>query len=47
MIAVADVKIWDHKVGVVLWDQQRNYGVFEYDKQFFKLGLDLNGLKKI
>ncbi|PWA11368.1 type II toxin-antitoxin system HipA family toxin [Flavobacterium laiguense] len=42
MIAVADVKIWNHKVGVVLWDQQRNYGVFEYDKQFFKLGLDLS-----
>jgi serine/threonine-protein kinase HipA len=42
MIAIADVKIWNHKVGVVLWDQQRNYGVFEYDKQFFKLGLDLS-----
>ena len=42
MIAIADVKIWNHKVGVVLWDQQRNYGVFEYDKQFFKTGLDLS-----
>ncbi|PJJ10370.1 serine/threonine-protein kinase HipA [Flavobacterium sp. 1] len=42
MVAVADVKIWNHKVGVVLWDKQRNYGVFEYDKQFFKLGLDLS-----
>jgi serine/threonine-protein kinase HipA len=42
MIAIADVKIWSHKVGVVLWDQQKNYGVFEYDKQFFKLGLDLS-----
>jgi serine/threonine-protein kinase HipA len=42
MIAIADVKIWNHKVGVVLWDQQRNYGVFEFDKQFFKLGLDLS-----
>lgn len=42
MVAVADVKIWNHKVGVVLWDQQRNYGLFEFDKQFFKLGLDLS-----
>lgn len=42
MIAIADVKIWSHKVGVILWDQQRNYGVFEYDKQFFKMGLDLS-----
>lgn len=42
MIAVADVKIWNYKIGVVLWNQQRNYGVFEYDKQFFKTGLDLS-----
>ncbi len=42
MIAIADVKIWNNKVGVVLWDEQRNYGVFEFDKNFFKLGLDLS-----
>ena len=42
MIAIADVKIWNYKVGVVLWDEQRNCGFFEFDKNFFKLGLDIS-----
>ena len=41
MVAIADVKIWDKKVGVVLWNEQRNLGVFEFDKSFLKLGLDI------
>ncbi|TRX37044.1 type II toxin-antitoxin system HipA family toxin [Flavobacterium restrictum] len=42
MVAVADVKIWGNNVGVVLWDEVRNYGIFEFDKSFLKLGLDLS-----
>ena len=41
MVAIADVKIWDKKVGVVLWNEQRNLGIFEFDKSFLKLGLDI------
>lgn len=41
MVAIADVKIWNKKVGVILWNEQRNLGVFEFDKSFLKLGLDI------
>jgi serine/threonine-protein kinase HipA len=41
-MVVASVKIWNHKVGVVLWDAQQNTGVFEFDKNFPKLGLDIS-----
>jgi serine/threonine-protein kinase HipA len=36
------VKIWNHNVGVILWDAMRNYGIFEFDKNFHKLGLDIS-----
>jgi serine/threonine-protein kinase HipA len=42
MVAIADVKIWGNNVGVVLWDEVRNYGIFEFNKSFLKLGLDLS-----
>jgi serine/threonine-protein kinase HipA len=42
MVAIASVKIWNHNVGVILWDALRNYGVFEFDKNFYKLGLDIS-----
>ncbi len=41
-MVVASVKIWNHKVGVVLWDARQNIGVFEFDKIFPKLGLDIS-----
>jgi serine/threonine-protein kinase HipA len=41
MIAIANVKIWDKKVGTVLWDQQKNHALFEFDKNFHQLGLDI------
>jgi serine/threonine-protein kinase HipA len=44
MVAIADVKIWNKKVGVVLWNEQKNLGVFEFDKSFLKLGLDISPL---
>ena len=42
MVAIADVIIWDKKVGVVLWNEQKNLGIFEFDKSFLKLGLDIS-----
>jgi serine/threonine-protein kinase HipA len=44
MVAIASIKIWNYNVGVVLWDARRNYGVFEFDKNFHKLGLNLSPL---
>ena len=41
-MVVASVKIWNHKVGVVLWDARQNIGIFEFDKNFPKLGLDIS-----
>ncbi len=42
MVAIANIKLWNNNVGVVLWDELRNYGIFEFDKNFTKLGLDIS-----
>jgi serine/threonine-protein kinase HipA len=44
MVAIAEVSIWNKKVGVVLWNEQKNLAVFEFDKSFLKLGLDISPL---
>ena len=42
MNTLATIKIWNHKVGAVLWDDKKNVGVFEFDKSFLSLNLDLS-----
>lgn len=42
MNTVAAVKIWNRKVGAVLWEESKNVGVFEFDKNFIDSGLDLS-----
>ena len=42
MVAIANVKIWDYKIGVILWDEMQHLGIFEFDKNFLKLGLDIS-----
>lgn len=42
MNTVASIKIWNRKVGAVLWDESKNVGVFEFDKNFIDSGLDLS-----
>lgn len=42
MNTVAAVKIWNRKVGAVLWDESKNVGVFEFDKNFIDSGLELS-----
>ncbi len=42
MVAIANVKLWENNVGVILWDEMRNLGIFEFDKNFSKLGLNLS-----
>lgn len=44
MVAIADVTIWNTKAGVVFWNEQKNLAVFEFDKSFLKLGLDISPL---
>ncbi len=42
MVAIANVKIWDNKIGVILWDEMQHLGIFEFDKNFLKLALDIS-----
>ena len=42
MVAIANIKLWNNNVGVILWDEMRNIGIFEFDKNFTKLGLDIS-----
>lgn len=42
MITIADVKIWGIKVGLIIWEGEENFSVFEYDKNFSKHGLQLS-----
>lgn len=37
----AEVFLWGHFVGAVLWDERDQTGVFEFDPDFCKLGLDI------
>lgn len=40
-IDTAFVKLWGETVGAVSWLADRSYGVFEYDPEFLKKGLDI------
>ncbi len=45
MIDVAEVKIWNHSVGAVLWNDSRQRATFEFEPGFLKLGYDLSPIK--
>ncbi len=42
MNTLAAIKIWNHRVGAILWDESKNVGFFEFDKDFVKLPFDLS-----
>lgn len=42
MVNLARVKIWNHFVGAVAWNEQREIATFEFDPGFLKLGLDIS-----
>lgn len=44
-MVTANVNIWDHYVGAVLWDDTTGTGVFEFDSRFVNTGLDLSPLR--
>ena len=41
---VLKVKLWEHTVGYTYWDKKLDCGVFEYEPEFLKLGLDISPL---
>ncbi|MDT8387854.1 MAG: type II toxin-antitoxin system HipA family toxin [Thiogranum sp.] len=43
-IDTAMVKLWGDTVGAVSWLNDRDYGIFEYDREFLKKGLDVSPL---
>ena len=42
MVTLANVKIWGHRAGVVMWNENTQCAAFEYDPDFERLGLDLS-----
>ena len=44
-IDTAIVKLWGTTVGAVSWLDDRTYGIFEYDQNFIKKGLDVSPVK--
>ena len=45
MVTLANVNIWNRKVGIVMWDERKQSAVFEYDADFERAGLDLAPLQ--
>ena len=41
MITNAEVKLWGDTVGSLVWNDQRRYALFEWNKDFLKKGFDL------
>ncbi len=44
-MVTANVTLWEHFVGAVLWDETTGTGVFEFDQRFVNTGLDLSPLR--
>lgn len=44
MVTLAYVNIWGHRAGIVMWNENMQTAVFEYDPVFERLGLDLSPL---
>ncbi|MCF6306544.1 MAG: type II toxin-antitoxin system HipA family toxin [Flavobacteriaceae bacterium] len=40
-MAQAEVEIWGKSVGAVIWDNSRGLAIFEFEKKFVNLGIDL------
>ncbi|GHT18103.1 toxin HipA [Bacteroidia bacterium] len=45
MVNYAKIKIWEHDVGIVSWDNVRSVAAFEYDKKFISKGLELSPMQ--
>ena len=45
MVTLAYVNIWNQRAGVVMWDDNTNSAVFEYEPAFERLGLNLSPIQ--
>jgi serine/threonine-protein kinase HipA len=43
-VDTATIRIWDHEVGAVAWNEERGIGEFEYEPSFLRHGLALSPL---
>lgn len=44
MNTLATIKLWNHRVGAVLWDESKNVGIFEFDQDFLDSPYNLSPL---
>lgn len=42
MVITAKVYLFDHFVGALLWDEESQLGLFEYDPEFVKTGIEIS-----
>ena len=42
MVNVATVTLWNKNVGAVLWDQKKQYAIFEFEPSFLKREVDIS-----
>jgi serine/threonine-protein kinase HipA len=45
MVTQAEIHIWGHRAGAVIWNEQRRLAAFEYDPAFLATGLELSPIK--
>jgi serine/threonine-protein kinase HipA len=38
----AEVRLWGRTIGAVIWDGERELGVFEYDAAFRRSGIEVS-----
>ena len=41
MVIAAEVHLWNHLVGVILWNERQGYATFEYAPEFINIGLEI------
>lgn len=41
MVTVANIKLWGHSIGAVIWDESRLLATMEFEPSFAKLGLNI------
>jgi len=41
-MSIAEVRLWDSKVGAVAWDNEKSIATFEYEPSFIKSGIEIS-----
>lgn len=45
MVTTAEVRLWNHLVGIVLWNEQHGYASFEYTPEFRATGIEVSPIR--